>query len=70
MKHPASVPKGRKVQVLSSPQLVAMRRDFFRRMAKEKLLNSPAAPASEAYLKLIDEELARRKIEIQNPELL
>ena len=60
MKTPAS---------LSNPQLVAMRRDYFRRLAKAKLLNTPDAPAIEAYLKRLDEELARRKITIQNPEL-
>ena len=38
-------------------------------MVKAKLLNSPNAPAIEAYLKRIDEELARRKITIQDPEL-
>lgn len=46
-----------------------MRRDYFRRLAKAKLLNTPDAPAVEAYLKHLDEELARRKITIQNPEL-
>ena len=60
MKTPAS---------LSNPQLVAMRRDCFRRLAKAKLLNTPDAPAIEAYLKRLDEELARRKITIQDPEL-
>ena len=60
MKTPAS---------LSNPQLVAMRRDYFRRLAKAKLLNTPDAPAIEAYLKRLDKELARRKITIQNPEL-
>lgn len=54
---------------LSNPQLVAMRRDYFRRLAKAKLLNTPDAPAVEAYLKRLDEELARRKITIQDPEL-
>lgn len=54
---------------LSNPQLVAMRRDYFRRLAKAKLLNTPDAPATEAYLKRLDEELARRKITIQDPEL-
>ena len=53
----------------SNPQLVAMRRDYFRRLAKAKLLNTPDAPATEAYLKRLDEELARRKITIHNPEL-
>ena len=53
----------------SNPQLVAMRRDYFRRLAKAKLLNTPDAPAIEAYLKRLDEELARRKITIQDPEL-
>ena len=61
MKTPAS---------LSNPQLVATRRDYFRRLAKAKLLNTPDAPAIEAYLKRLDEELARRKITIQDPELL
>ena len=54
---------------LSNPQLVAMRRDYFRRLAKAKLLNTPDAPATEEYLKRLDEELARRKITIHNPEL-
>ena len=62
-------PGGRKPQGFSNPQLVAMRRDYFRRLAKAKLLNTPDAPAVEAYLKRLDEELARRKITIQNPEL-
>ena len=46
-----------------------MRRDYFRRLAKTKLLNTPDAPATEEYLKRLDEELARRKITIHNPEL-
>ena len=54
---------------LSNPQLVALRRDYFRRLAKAKLLNTPDAPATEVYLKRLDEELARRKITIQDPEL-
>ena len=54
---------------LSNPQLVAMRRDFFRRLAKAKLLNTPDAPVIERYLKRLDEELARRNITIQDPEL-
>lgn len=54
---------------LSNPTLVSMRRSFFREMVKAKLLNSPNAPAIEAYLKRLDEELARRKITIQDPEL-
>ena len=54
---------------LSNPQLVAMRRDYFRRLAKAKLLNTPDAPVVETYLKRLDEELARRKITIQDPEL-
>ena len=54
---------------LSNPQLVAMRRDYFRRLAKAKLLNTPDAPIIEAHLKRLDEELARRKITIQHPEL-
>ena len=54
---------------LSNPQLVAMRRDYFRRLAKAKLLNTPDAPAIEVYLKRLDEELARHKITIHNPEL-
>lgn len=62
-------PGGRKPQGFSNPQLVAMRRDYFRRLAKAKLLNTPDAPAVEAYLKRLDEELARRKITIQDPEL-
>ena len=56
-------------QGFSNPQLVVMRRDYFRRLAKAKLLNTPDAPAVEAYLKRLDEELARRKITIQDPEL-
>lgn len=66
---PSSLPKARKPTGLSNPQLVAMRRDYFRRLAKAKLLNAPDAPAVEAYLKRLDEELARRKIVIHNPEL-
>ena len=54
---------------VTNPRLVAMRRDYFRRLAKAKLLNTPDAPAIEAYLKRLDEELARRNITIQNPEL-
>ena len=54
---------------LSNPQLVALRRDYFRRLAKARLLNTPDAPATEVYLKRLDEELARRKITIQDPEL-
>lgn len=46
-----------------------MRRDLFRRLAKAKLLNTPGVPVTEMYLKRLDEELARRKITIQNPEL-
>ena len=69
MKTTASLPGGRKPQSFSNPQLVAMRRDYFRRLAKAKLLNTPDAPAVEAYLKRLDEELARRKITIQDPEL-
>ena len=64
-----SVTNERTPASLSNPQLVAMRRDYFRRLAKAKLLNTPDAPAIEAYLKRLDEELARRKITIQNPEL-
>lgn len=66
MKTPSSLlkPTG-----FSNPQLVLIRRSLFRELAKAKLLNSPNAPAIEAYLKRIDEELARRKITIQNPEL-
>jgi len=48
---------------------VAARRDTFRTLAKAKLLCTPGAPAIEAYLKTLDEELARRKIVIHNPEL-
>lgn len=66
---PSSLPKGRKLTGFSNPQLVAMRRDYFRRLVKAKLLNTPDAPAVEAYLKRLDEELARRKITIQDPEL-
>ena len=69
MKTPANLPKTRKPTGFSNPQLVAMRRDYFRRLAKAKLLNTPDAPAIEAYLKRLDEELARRKITIQDPEL-
>ena len=64
LNHEARKPTG-----FSNPQLVAMRRDYFRRLAKAKLLNTPDAPAIEAYLKRLDEELARRKITIQHPEL-
>ena len=46
-----------------------MRREFFRRLAKAKLLNTPDVPAIEICLKSLDEELARRKITIQDPEL-
>ena len=69
MKTPASLLKSRKPTGFSSPTLVSMRRNFFRELAKAKLLNSPNAPAIEAYLKRLDEELVRRKITIQNPEL-
>ena len=69
MKTPARLPKTRKPTGFSNPQLVAMRRDYFRRLAKAKLLNMPDTPAIEAYLKCLDEELAHRKITIQNPEL-
>lgn len=69
MKTTSSLPGGRKPQGFSNPQLVAMRRDYFRRLAKAKLLNTPDAPATEVYLKRLDEELARRKITIQDPEL-
>ena len=69
MKTPASLFKRHKPTGLSNPQLVAMRRDYFRRLVKAKLLNTPGAPAIEAYLKRLDEELARRKITIQDPEL-
>lgn len=54
---------------LKGRKLVAMRRDYFRRLAKARLLNTPDAPAIAAYLKRLDEELGRRKITIQNPEL-
>ncbi len=66
---PSSLPKGRKPQGVSDPQLVAMRRDYFRRLAKARLLNTPDAPAIDAYLKRLDEELGSRKITIQDPEL-
>lgn len=69
MKTPSSLPKAQKSTGFSNPQLVAMRRDYFRRLAKAKLLNTPDAPAIEACLKRLDEELARRKITIQDPEL-
>ena len=64
-----SVMKPQTPSRLSNPQLVALRRDYFRRLAKAKLLNTPDAPATEVYLKRLDEELARRKITIQDPEL-
>ncbi len=67
--NPSSPPKGRMPQGFSNPQLVAMRRDYFRRLAKARLLNTPDAPAIDAYLKRLDEELGRRKITIQDPEL-
>lgn len=69
MKTPSSLPKARKPSGFSNPTLVSMRRDYFRRLAKAKLLNTPDTPAIEAYLKRLDEELARRKITIQDPEL-
>ena len=69
MKTPASLPKSRKPTGFSNPTLVSMRRNFFRELVKAKLLNTPDAPAVEAYLKRLDEELARRKITIQDPEL-
>ena len=69
MKTPASLSKACKPTRFSNPQLVAMRRNYFRHLAKAKLLNTPDAPATEAYLKCLDEELARRKITIQDPEL-
>lgn len=69
MKAPSSLPKARKLTGFSNPQLVAMRRDYFRRLAKAKLLNTPNISAVETYLKRLDEELTRRKITIQNPEL-
>lgn len=66
----ATVSKNRKLSTISSPLLVSWRRDHFRRLAKAKLLNTPDAPAIEAVLKRIDGELGRRKIAIQDPELL
>ena len=69
MKTPSSLPKARKPTGFSNPQLVVMRRDYFRHLVKAKLLNTPDAPATEAYLKRLDEELTRRKITIQDPEL-
>ena len=69
MKTPANTPNNRKPQDFSNPQLVAMRRYYFRRLVKAKLLNTSDTPAAEAYLKRLDEELARRKITIHNPEL-
>ena len=69
MKTPASLPKTHKPTGFSNPQLVALRRDCFRRLAKAKLLNTPDASSIEALLKRIDEELARRKITVHNPEL-
>ena len=67
--NPSSLPKGRKLTGFSSPQLVTQRRDYFRRLAKAKLLNTPEAPALAAHLKRVDEELARRNIVIHDPEL-
>jgi hypothetical protein len=64
-----SIMKSQTPSRLSNPQLVALRRDYFRRLVKAKLLDTPDAPAIEAYLKRLDEELARRKITIHNPEL-
>lgn len=69
MKTPASLPKTCKPTGFSNPQLVVMRRNCFRCLVNAKLLNTPDAPAIEAYLKRLDEELARRKITIQDPEL-
>lgn len=63
------MPKTCKPTGFSNPQLVAMRRNCFRCLVNAKLLNTPDAPAIEAYLKRLDEELARRKITIQDPEL-
>ena len=54
MKTSASLPKTRKPTGSSNPQLVAMRRDCFRRLAKARLLNTPDAPAIEAYFKRLD----------------
>ena len=67
--NPSSLPKGRKPQGLTNPQLVTQRRDTFRTLVKAKLLNTPEAPALAAHLKRLDEELARRNIVIHNPEL-
>ena len=67
--NPSSLPKARKPQGLTNPQLVAVRRDTFRTLVKAKFLCTRGAPAVEAYLKLLDEELARRNIIIHNPEL-
>ena len=64
-----SVMKPQTPSRLSNPQLVALRRDYFRRLVKAKLFNTLDAPATEAYLKRLDEELGRRKITIQDPEL-
>ena len=64
-----SIMKSQTPSRLSNPQLVALRRDYFRRLVKAKLLDTPDAPAAEVYLKRLDEELARRKITIQDPEL-
>ena len=69
MKIPASLLKTRKPTGFSNPMLVLMRRNSFRELVKAKLLNTPDAPAIEAYLKRLDEELGRRKITIQHPEL-
>ena len=65
----ASFPKTRKLSGLSNPTLVSTRRECFRRLVKAKLLNTPEVLALETYLKRLDEELTRRKITIQDPEL-
>ena len=69
MKTPSSLPKTRKLSGLSNPTLVSTRREYFRRLVKAKLLNTPEVLALETYLKRLDEELTRRKITIQDPEL-
>ena len=65
----ASLPMNRKVEGYSNPQLVATRREAFRQLAKAKLLNKPHGQ-TEFFLKRLDAELSRRKITIQDPELL
>lgn len=68
MKNTASLPKGRKLQGLSAPNLVAARRATFREYSKARLLGAPLADSLHLFLTRIDDELARRNITIQNPE--